>query len=843
PQGPPPRPAAPAAPDPSLAVHPLTAAASPVDNPLKGFARFYSPGADQNQGYPHSLTWTYFGLSEVMTGATNCGSYDWSPVDAALNESASYGNQVAMRFYLEYPGGSGTHPANAIPHCFDGHVAYRTNAYWGTTSPDYDNAYLLTALQNFIAAFGARYDGDPRVGFIHTGLVGLWGEWHTWPYDTDTSGDTYPNYMPTDAHGAQLLQAFDNAFATTKLEVRYPGAGGSAANSLRIGYHDDSFCYREGSPLAGVTLPVSLGGASYSQLQRALDQGVENKWITDSMGGEVRPEIQGQAFSSWPGGSGQVDDMQACIELEHTTWKMNEGSANYSPSDANTGAAVRLMGYDLGVSAAYYPNTASGTAKIGVQIGNNGVAPFYYPWTVVLGLKNSAGSVVKTWDTPWDLRTVMPRRIRAFPDWGVGADPAYRDFGYAQYFDSAVSLSGVAGGAYQVVMRVKNPLEAVSANARKLRFANATQNADGWLGLGTMNVGTGGDQTAPSTPAGLTSPARTSGSVTLGWNASTDDVGVVSYQVLRNGSPVGTSATTSYTDTGLSPATSYSYTVKALDAAGNSSAASSALAVTTQTGSTGPSATVEAEAPGNTLTGGAVTASCATCSGGGKVGYLGNGASLAVAHVGTGTAGAHTLTLSYLSAAARSATVTVGGGAPVTVDFPATADWNTVGTRTVTVTLAAGDNTVTIAGPTGWAPDIDRISVAPVSVPSSGTVEAEAPGNILTGGAVTASCATCSGGGKVGYLGNGATLALAQVPGGTGGTRTLTISYLSAVARTATVKVGGGAPVTVDFPATTDWNTVGTRTVTVTLAAGDNTVTIAGPTGWAPDIDKITVTG
>src|SRR5689334_2407452 len=83
PQGPPPRPAAPAVPDPALTAHPLTAAPGPLDNPLKGFARFFSPGSNQNTGYPHSLTWSYFGLSEVMTNAANCGSYDWSLVDQA----------------------------------------------------------------------------------------------------------------------------------------------------------------------------------------------------------------------------------------------------------------------------------------------------------------------------------------------------------------------------------------------------------------------------------------------------------------------------------------------------------------------------------------------------------------------------------------------------------------------------------------------------------------------------------------------------------------------------------------------------------------------------------------
>ncbi|MFB9446641.1 DUF4832 domain-containing protein [Dactylosporangium vinaceum] len=587
PAGRPARPAAPATPSPALTDHPLTAAPSPLDNPLKGFARFYFPGDNQNSGYPRSLAWSYFGLSEVMTSATDCSTYNWSIVDNALNEIASYGNQAAIRFYMEYPGGTGSHPGNAIPHCFDGHVTYRNNTYWGTVSPDYDSAYLLTAVQNFIAALGARYDGDPRIGFINLGLVGLWGEWHTWPFDTDTA-DGYPNLMPTDAHAAQIVTAFDNAFSRTKLEIRYPDSAGGAANTKDIGYHDDSFCYREGSPLKGVTLPQSLGGADYAQLQRALNMGVENKWITDSMGGEVRPEIQSSAFTSWPGGSGQVDNMKACIELEHTTWKINQTSQSYAPGDPNVAAAVRLMGYDLSATHAYYQNSVSGTATVGVTLANNGVAPFYYPWTVTLGLKDSAGTVVKTWDTPWDLRTVQPLKIRAFPDWNLGADPTYLDFGYPQYFQSNVSLSGVANGSYQLVLRVKNPLEALSPAAKKLRFGNATQNADGWLGLGAIGVGgsTGGDTTPPSAPTGLTAPARTDTSVSLSWNASTDNVGVTGYRVLRGGVQVGTAASTSYTDTGLTASTAYTYTVQAYDAAGNTSAASSALSVTTSATST-----------------------------------------------------------------------------------------------------------------------------------------------------------------------------------------------------------------------------------------------------------------
>ncbi|MFE6183875.1 cellulase family glycosylhydrolase [Streptomyces sp. NPDC056465] len=95
-----------------------------------------------------------------------------------------------------------------------------------------------------------------------------------------------------------------------------------------------------------------------------------------------------------------------------------------------------------------------------------------------------------------------------------------------------------------------------------------------------------GDQQAPSTPAGLTSTARTSTSVTLGWTASTDNVAVTGYDVYRGSTKVATVTTPGHTDTGLTPGTAYSYTVRARDAAGNTSAASAALSVTTQTGGT-----------------------------------------------------------------------------------------------------------------------------------------------------------------------------------------------------------------------------------------------------------------
>lgn len=97
----------------------------------------------------------------------------------------------------------------------------------------------------------------------------------------------------------------------------------------------------------------------------------------------------------------------------------------------------------------------------------------------------------------------------------------------------------------------------------------------------TSNPCSGADVTPPSQPTSLASNNVTANSAGLAWAASSDNVGVTGYKVFRNNVQIGTTVATTYADTGLAPATAYSYTVAAYDAAGNVSAASSTLSVTT----------------------------------------------------------------------------------------------------------------------------------------------------------------------------------------------------------------------------------------------------------------------
>jgi len=89
------------------------------------------------------------------------------------------------------------------------------------------------------------------------------------------------------------------------------------------------------------------------------------------------------------------------------------------------------------------------------------------------------------------------------------------------------------------------------------------------------------DTENPTAPTNLTADNLTHNSVHLNWNAATDNVGVVAYEIYKNGSLLDTSPLSNYTVSSLSNNTSYTFYVVALDAAGNSSTNSNSISITT----------------------------------------------------------------------------------------------------------------------------------------------------------------------------------------------------------------------------------------------------------------------
>jgi len=91
------------------------------------------------------------------------------------------------------------------------------------------------------------------------------------------------------------------------------------------------------------------------------------------------------------------------------------------------------------------------------------------------------------------------------------------------------------------------------------------------------------DTEAPTIPTNLSATAISTTEIDLSWTASTDNVGVTGYNIYRDSVLIDTSATNSYSDTGLIPDTEYTYTVSAYDAIPNNSAQSNSDSATTET--------------------------------------------------------------------------------------------------------------------------------------------------------------------------------------------------------------------------------------------------------------------
>ena len=126
-----------------------------------------------------------------------------------------------------------------------------------------------------------------------------------------------------------------------------------------------------------------------------------------------------------------------------------------------------------------------------------------------------------------------------------------------------------------------------------------------------------------------------------------------------------------------------------------------------------PNTKVEAEASGNTFSGAAAVSSCAACSGGAKVRFIGSTSSnfLVVNNLSVATAGTYALTIQYGVNGTRTFDLSVNGGATIAVNCTGT-DFNTPAKTTVSVTLKAGNNSIKFFNNTAWAPDLDVVSVS-----------------------------------------------------------------------------------------------------------------------------------
>jgi hypothetical protein len=234
---------------------------------------------------------------------------------------------------------------------------------------------------------------------------------------------------------------------------------------------------------------------------------------------------------------------------------------------------------------------------------------------------------------------------------------------------------GQSGFAFPYDSMWFNNAELTHYSAYKTAFCNGLS-ANGFL---ATCGGSSSDTTAPTVPGTPAVGSTTSSSIALSWTASTDNVGVARYEIANSaGSLIGTSTTNSYTAGSLTASTTYSFKVRACDAANNCSAYSPAVNGTTQAGSGGGGGSFP----------GVVTSTAFTGSQSFTVNVTTAGSYYFVVSYSS-TANSKLITTTF-NGSSSNAAVNSGTGSVQTVDFSSVS----TGSKTLTVSAESG---VTVA--------------------------------------------------------------------------------------------------------------------------------------------------
>jgi hypothetical protein len=345
-----------------------------MGNPMRGLigSPFYEhpPLPD---AVPSTLEFFYVGLdSLLLENPAKVGmnkAFDWSTIETILTGSAERARHAIIRVYIHFPGKELRIPKYLVD---DGVplIWYKNN----DVSPYYGDWKLMEALRYFIQTFGQQYDGDKRIYCIQVGLIGFWGEFHTFGYE----------YLLPQSSLEQVISWYSKAFTKTKLQLREPF---QSAHALGFGKHDDSFGYStlDGPDNGGVKQEWFFWPEVVTLKQ-------ENFWKVAPMGGEVRPELQASIFQSWYAkGTEKKQDFMRCVEVTHATFMFHYRAFNKNVTLSatelkNSRYAHARMGYNFRISkvAAALSLYHAGKIDVDVTIDQMGVAPFYYPLNLVI---------------------------------------------------------------------------------------------------------------------------------------------------------------------------------------------------------------------------------------------------------------------------------------------------------------------------------------------------------------------------------------------------------------------------------------------------------------------------
>ncbi|RMG35189.1 MAG: DUF4832 domain-containing protein [Planctomycetota bacterium] len=406
-------------------------APGPLDNPLKGWCPYTNAGPIHQ---PYSMVFQYVSwkMLEPVEGDFRFGEWERREWDVP----AARGRHVVLRVWIDYPG----KPTGLPDWLVAKGVRLRPyEQFGGGLSPDYDDPRMVAAMVRFIEALGRRYNGHPRVAFIQVGLLGHWGEWHTYPRT---------ELFASEKTQRTVLAAYRRAFPDKQLMARY--ARGPAGELPWLGFHDDMF-------------PEDTdNGKDWSFLAGLRRSGRAGNWKVAPIGGEMVP---GQA-RRWLG-EGYATTLRM-IAAGHFSWIGPYCPALEEPPDERftrrCAELVRKMGYQFRLTEIRYasPVRRGDVVEVRIRGVNEGVAPFYYPWPVRVALLAPDGRIVGEAKAQVDIRRWLPG-----------------DFAFGVKVPS-----DVPAGTYRLAVGIVDP----GTDEPAVRFANALPVWKKWTILGDLRV-------------------------------------------------------------------------------------------------------------------------------------------------------------------------------------------------------------------------------------------------------------------------------------------------------------------------------------------------------------------
>ncbi len=258
-------------------------------------------------------------------------------------------------------------------------------------APDWNNPAFQTQATELVSAFGAHFDGDPRITAVQVGLLGLWGEWHQ-----SGCADIAPNNAIKNA----MKLAYNNAFTLTPLQTRY--AREPDVSNVNFGFHEDYFPSFTGPCIYDLPQCDDSGdwNLEYGFANRV--PAARNNWQVSPISGESPLHSQQNAWLT------DEADVTTLINDYHFSFLGPAGQHENSGQVAAMQRLANQLGYRFQVNHLSINNPiTSNSSLVQVSLSNVGSAPIYFKYQLAIDWVDAANNTLLTWEFADDLSQLL----------------------------------------------------------------------------------------------------------------------------------------------------------------------------------------------------------------------------------------------------------------------------------------------------------------------------------------------------------------------------------------------------------------------------------------------------